>query len=79
MTEAMPADAGTRNRQGSDMARILCCQWCRVEFERVPIAGGQAALVCIDCDLMGLAHEVERGARPHVAEQKQLQRRRAAR
>jgi hypothetical protein len=60
------------------MARILCCQWCRVEFDRIPIAGGHAALVCVDCDLLGLAHEVETGARLYSAEQKRARRKSAA-
>lgn len=57
------------------MARILCCQWCRVEFERIPVAGGHAALVCIDCDLIGLAHEVEIGAPVYLAEKERTRRR----
>lgn len=55
------------------MARILHCRLCRVELERIPIAGGHAALVCIDCDLIGVAHEVESGAPLHVAEQARIQ------
>jgi hypothetical protein len=45
-----------------------------VELERIPIAGGHAALVCIDCDLIGVAHEVESGAPLHVAGQAKTQR-----
>lgn len=51
------------------MARILHCRYCRVELEAIPIAGGHATLICLDCDLVGLAHEVEHGAPLHAAEQ----------
>jgi len=32
-----------------------------VEMEPVKLADGTAALVCIDCDVIGLEHEVARG------------------
>ena len=51
------------------MARILHCRYCRVELEAIAIAGGHATLICLDCDLIGLAHEVEHGASLHAAEQ----------
>jgi hypothetical protein len=60
------------------MARILHCRLCRVEFERIPIAGGHATLICLDCDLIGLAHEAERGAPLHAAEQAKLRRKPSA-
>lgn len=56
------------------MARILHCRLCRVELERIPIAGGHATLICLDCDLIGLAHEVEEGAVLHLAEQAKARR-----
>ena len=43
------------------MARLWCCRFCMVEMEPVKLADGTAALVCIDCDVMGLEHEVARG------------------
>jgi hypothetical protein len=33
-----------------------------VEMEPVKLADGTAALVCIDCDVIGLEHELTRGA-----------------
>lgn len=57
------------------MARLLHCRLCCVELERIPIAGGHATLICLDCDLIGLAHEVERGAPLHAAEQARTTRR----
>jgi hypothetical protein len=51
------------------MARIVSCRICRVECERVPLAGGRAALICVTCDLVGLAHEIELGAPASPAEQ----------
>jgi len=57
------------------MARmILHCRFCCVELERIPIAGGHATLICVDCDLHGLAHEVEQGAALHAAEQARIRR-----
>ncbi|HEX4827008.1 MAG TPA: hypothetical protein VFV12_02190 [Xanthobacteraceae bacterium] len=32
-----------------------------VEMEPVKLADGTAALVCIECDMIGLEHEVARG------------------
>jgi len=43
------------------MARLWCCRFCMVEMEPVKLADGTAALVCIDCDVIGLEHEVARG------------------
>ena len=43
------------------MARLWCCRFCMVEMEPVKLADGTAALVCIDCDVNGLEHEVARG------------------
>src|SRR5262249_51346707 len=34
---------------------------CMVEMEPVKLADGTAALVCIDCDVIGLEHEVAQG------------------
>ena len=43
------------------MAKVFfCCRLCRVEIEPIALADGTAALICIDCDRIGLAHEVAR-------------------
>src|SRR5262249_58122230 len=51
-----------RESDGTPMARLWCCRFCMVEMEPVKLADGTAALVCIDCDVIGLEHEVARGA-----------------
>jgi hypothetical protein len=43
------------------MIKFFCCRGCLVEIEPIKLADGTAALVCIDCDLIGLAHEIEGG------------------
>jgi hypothetical protein len=43
------------------MARFFCCRFCVVEMEPVKLADGTAALVCVDCDVIGLEHEMARG------------------
>jgi len=48
---------------GTSMIKFFCCRRCRVEIEPVKLADGTAALVCIDCDLIGFAHEVGEGGR----------------
>jgi hypothetical protein len=45
-----------------EMAKLLCCRLCRVEMRPIAFAEGRAVLVCVDCDMIGLAHEVARGA-----------------
>src|SRR5262249_59593790 len=50
-----------RESDGTPMARLWCCRFCMVEMEPVKLADGTAALVCIDCDVIGLEHEVARG------------------
>jgi len=40
----------------------FCCRLCRTELEPIALADGTAALVCIGCDLIGLASEVREGA-----------------
>src|SRR5215831_7648043 len=50
-----------RESDGTPMARLWCCRFCLVEMEPVKLADGTAALVCIDCDVIGLEHEVARG------------------
>jgi hypothetical protein len=66
-----PADGafwnGTANQERC-MARILCCRWCRIEYERIALADGRAAVICVACDLVGVAHEVEHGAQPAAGE-----------
>jgi hypothetical protein len=44
------------------MVKAFCCRYCRVEIEPIGLADGSAALVCIDCDLIGIEHEVVHGA-----------------
>lgn len=44
------------------MAKLFTCRFCVVELTRVELAGGTAALVCVDCDAIGLAHEIAHGA-----------------
>ena len=41
--------------------KLFCCRSCVVEMARVELADGTAALVCIDCDAIGLEHEIARG------------------
>jgi hypothetical protein len=44
------------------MAKLFICRFCVAELTRVELADGTAALVCIDCDAIGLAHEIAHGA-----------------
>jgi hypothetical protein len=44
------------------MAKLFHCRFCMVEIEALALADGSAALVCVDCDVIGLTHEVARGA-----------------
>ena len=39
-------------------SRVLCCWMCRVELEEIPLADGRAAVICVGCDLIGVADEV---------------------
>lgn len=43
------------------MPRFVSCRICRMEFARIGLSGGSAALLCIDCDLIGLEREVVQG------------------
>jgi hypothetical protein len=43
------------------MASLFCCRRCVVEIEPIGLADGTAALVCVACDVIGLAHEVAQG------------------
>lgn len=43
------------------MVKLFCCRFCVVEMARVELADGTAALVCVDCDAIGLEHEIARG------------------
>jgi hypothetical protein len=45
------------------MAKPFSCRLCMVEIEPLALADGTAALVCVDCDIIGLAHEVAHDAR----------------
>jgi hypothetical protein len=44
------------------MAKLFICRFCVAELTRVELADGTAALVCVDCDAIGLAHEIAHGA-----------------
>jgi hypothetical protein len=44
------------------MVKAFCCRFCRVEIEPIGLADGSAALICIDCDLIGIEHDVIYGA-----------------
>jgi len=44
------------------MAKLFACRFCVVELTKVELADGTAALLCVDCDAIGLAHEIARGA-----------------
>jgi len=46
------------------MTMLFCCRFCRVEMARIGLADGTVALVCSDCEVVGLAHEFARGGRP---------------
>jgi hypothetical protein len=50
------------NQMELSMVKAFCCRFCRVEIEPVGLADGSAALICIDCDLIGIEHEIVRGA-----------------
>lgn len=43
------------------MTTLFCCRFCVVELEPVKLADGTAALVCVDCDVIGLEHEMALG------------------
>ena len=50
------------NQMELSMVKAFCCCYCRVEIEPIALADGSAALVCIDCDLIGIEHDVVQGA-----------------
>ena len=52
---------------GTSMIKFFCCRRCLVEVEPIKLADGTAALICIDCDLIGLAHEIAEGGRVWAA------------
>jgi hypothetical protein len=54
-------DGAARIRRNS-MAKLFICRFCVAELTRVELADGTAALVCVDCDAIGLAHEIAHGA-----------------
>ena len=43
------------------MKRRFHCRYCVIEMERLKLADGTAALVCVDCDLIGLEREIADG------------------
>jgi hypothetical protein len=60
---------------GTPMIKFFCCRRCRVAVEPIVLADGTAALVCIDCDLIGLAHEVSEGGPVWAAGARHLRKR----
>jgi hypothetical protein len=48
--------------EGILMVKRFSCRLCLIEIEPIALADGTAAVVCVDCDLMGLAHEVAAGS-----------------
>jgi hypothetical protein len=50
-----------RESSGTLMTTFFCCRFCVVELEPVKLADGTAALVCVDCDVIGLEHEMALG------------------
>jgi hypothetical protein len=44
------------------MAKLFACRFCVVELTQVELADGTAALLCVDCDAIGFAHEIAHGA-----------------
>jgi hypothetical protein len=61
------------------MAKLFCCRLCRVEMAPIALADGRAVLLCVDCDLIGHAHEVARGATMRTAGLRATKRRRSHR
>jgi hypothetical protein len=49
------------NQKGTSVRRRFHCRYCVVEMERLALADGTAALVCVDCDLIGLEYEIADG------------------
>jgi hypothetical protein len=43
------------------MRRRFHCRYCVVEMERVVLADSTVALLCVDCDLIGLEREIAGG------------------
>jgi hypothetical protein len=41
--------------------RRFHCRYCVIEMERLVLADGTAALLCVDCDLIGLEREIADG------------------
>jgi hypothetical protein len=41
--------------------RRFHCRYCVVEMERLVLADGTAAVVCVECDLIGLEREISDG------------------
>jgi hypothetical protein len=48
---------------GPTMARVLCCIECRGEFVQIRLADRSTVVICVQCDVIGNAHEVRLGAR----------------
>lgn len=45
------------------MAKLFWCRLCLTEIEPIALADGTRALVCLDRDLIGVAHEIDEGGR----------------
>jgi hypothetical protein len=39
------------------MATRVCCRFCRVEFARIALADGSAAVMCLECQVMQFEHK----------------------
>jgi hypothetical protein len=50
------------NQMELSMVKAFCCRYCRIEIGPIALADGSAALICIDCDLIGIEHDVVQGA-----------------
>ncbi len=50
------------------MALPMGCRFCRVEFETIKLAGSRAMVLCIACEQLGFADEIQFGAPLWAAE-----------
>jgi hypothetical protein len=49
------------------MATRICCRFCRVEFARIALADGSAAILCLDCQVTHFEHKRDARLRVVVA------------
>jgi hypothetical protein len=50
------------NQKELPVAKLFVCRLCMVELERIALADGTAARVCVACGVIGLEHELAGGA-----------------